>query len=44
MMNDNPCTDIALIENTARKGAQIAVAYSELLKQHEPKHEVTVRL
>jgi len=34
-------SNIALIENTARKGAQIAVAYSELLKQHEPKHVTT---
>jgi hypothetical protein len=25
--------DIALIENTALKGAQIAVAYTELIKQ-----------
>jgi pseudouridine-5'-phosphate glycosidase/pseudouridine kinase len=42
--NCRPCADIALIENTALKGAQIAVAYSELIKQHEPKHVTTVRL
>ena len=40
--NGRLCADIALIENTALKGAQIAVAYSELIKQHE--HGTTVRL
>ena len=44
MTNDSPCADIALIENTALKGAQIAVAYAELIKEHEPKHVTTVRL
>jgi hypothetical protein len=47
MTNGSPCTDIALIENTALKGAQIAVAYAELMKEHqeehEPKHVTTVR-
>ncbi|KAF8272906.1 indigoidine synthase A-like protein [Lactarius quietus] len=34
-------SNVALIENTALKGAQIAVAYSELINQHEPKHVTT---
>ncbi|KAH9065965.1 indigoidine synthase A-like protein [Lactarius vividus] len=31
-------SNIVLLENTALKGAQIAVAYAELIAQHEPKH------
>jgi pseudouridylate synthase / pseudouridine kinase len=36
--------DIALIENTAVKGAQIAVAYAKLIEQHRLSHVTDVRL
>jgi hypothetical protein len=44
-MNGCPWIDIALIENTALKGAQIAVAYAELIEQQgiEPKPVAPVR-
>jgi hypothetical protein len=40
-----PWLDIALIENTALKGAQIAVAYAELTEQQdtEPRPVASVR-
>jgi pseudouridine-5'-phosphate glycosidase/pseudouridine kinase len=40
-----PWADIALIENTALKGAQIAVSYAELAEQQstEPRHSTAVR-
>lgn len=34
-------SNVALIENTALKGAQIAVAYAELTQKHEPEHVTT---
>lgn len=44
-MNDHARTDIALIENTALKGAQIAVAYAQLMEQQgtEPMSIASVR-
>jgi pseudouridine-5'-phosphate glycosidase/pseudouridine kinase len=44
-MNGFPWIDIALIENTAIKGAQIAVAYAELIEQQgaRPEHMTAVR-
>jgi hypothetical protein len=44
-MNGHAWIDIALIENTALKGAQIAVAYAELIEQQgtEPRSIASVR-
>ena len=44
-MTGRPWIDIALIENTALKGAQIAVAYAKLTEQHSTgtKHTTAVR-
>jgi hypothetical protein len=44
-MNGHAWIDIALIENTALKGAQIAVAYAELAEQQgtEPRSIASVR-
>jgi hypothetical protein len=40
-MNGHAWIDIALIENTALKGAQIAVAYAELIKNQGTDSEPT---
>lgn len=44
-MNTCPRLDVALIENTALKGAQIAVAYAKLTEQQSagPGHATVVR-
>lgn len=44
-MNGHAWIDIALIENTALKGAQIALAYAELAKKQgaEPRSIASVR-
>jgi hypothetical protein len=44
-MDGRAWIDIALIENTALKGAQIAVAFAELLEQHgtDPRSIASVR-
>ena len=45
LINDHAWTDIALIENTALKGAEIAVAYAELIRKQgtEPRSIAPVR-
>ena len=45
LMNGFPWADIALIENTALKGAQIAVAYAKLAMQQSagPGYATAVR-